>query len=225
MAQPERVTPEHRLAERLDAGPSGWRKSLARALRDVGEVDRSIYRAVATTPTPSLDAPIRRLSRTADHSKLWLAIAAGLVLVGGPKGRRAAATGVVAIGVTSAMVNLPMKLAGRRARPDPDAIQVPSARRVDVPTSSSFPSGHAASAAAFTNAVGDVLPSLGAPLRLLASAVGVSRVHTGVHYPSDVIVGAVVGETVGEAVAWIGRRISGSSEGRHAGELSVGPGR
>ncbi len=207
-AEPAGATPEDRLADRLEARPSGWRKRAATVLRDVGEVDRSIYRAVASTPTSSLDGPLRRLSETANKSKIWLAIAFGLALVGGPKGRRAAATGVAAIGLTSAMVNLPMKFAGRRARPDRDAAHVPQARWVDMPRSNSFPSGHSASAAAFTNAVGDVLPPLGGPLRVLASAVGFSRVHTGVHYPSDVLVGAVVGETIGEAVAWVGRRLA-----------------
>ncbi len=42
---------------------------------------------------------------------------------------------------------------------------------------------------------------LGAPLRGLAAAVAYSRVHTGVHYPGDVIIGAVVGATIGEATA------------------------
>jgi undecaprenyl-diphosphatase len=43
------------------------------------------------------------------------------------------------------------------------------------------------------------MPVLGAPLRALAAAVAYSRVHTGVHYPGDVIVGSVVGATIGEA--------------------------
>ena len=43
------------------------------------------------------------------------------------------------------------------------------------------------------------------PLRLLAALVAYSRVHTGVHYPGDVVVGALIGGAAGTAVAAIGR--------------------
>jgi membrane-associated phospholipid phosphatase len=79
---------------------------------------------------------------------------------------------------------------------------VPADRHVRMPASRSWPSGHAASGFAFANAVGQTLPAAAFPLRMLASAVGYSRVHTGVHYPGDVVTGAVVGATVGEAVGW-----------------------
>ena len=210
-----RPTPEDRLAERLEAGPSGWPETLARALRELGDVDRALYRALAGTPTPTLDAPVRRLSQSANGSKLWLSIASALFVAGGHQGRRAAITGLAAIGATSAIVNVPMKLAGRRVRPDRTAAQVPPERWVNMPTSNSFPSGHSASAAAFANAVGDVLPQLGAPLRLLASGVGFSRVHTGVHFPSDVLVGTIIGGTLGEIVAWAGRRFPWSRATGH----------
>jgi membrane-associated phospholipid phosphatase len=62
-----------------------------------------------------------------------------------------------------------------------------------MPASTSFPSGHAASGFAFAHAVGRHLPVLAAPLRLLASGVAYSRVHTGVHYPGDVVAGSILG--------------------------------
>jgi hypothetical protein len=70
-------------------------------------VDRAIYSAVAATPTPSLDEPLRPLSHAANNSRLWLAIATGLSWRAG----RAAVRGTVAIGVTSALVNLAVKSA------------------------------------------------------------------------------------------------------------------
>ncbi len=62
-----------------------------------------------------------------------------------------------------------------------------------MPESASFPSGPAASAFAFAYAVGRHLPGLAVPIRLLAAGVVYSRVHVGVHYPGDVVIGSVLG--------------------------------
>jgi undecaprenyl-diphosphatase len=85
----------------------------------------------------------------ADNSRLWLAIAAGLVVFGDHKARRAALNGVGAIAVTSFLVNVVIKSLPRRARPDRDAYAIPVERRLPMPTSASFPSGHSASGFAF----------------------------------------------------------------------------
>src|SRR5262252_8661913 len=104
-ADPAEAVAEH-LAEGLARGGGPARQQVAEALRELGAVDRAVYSVVAATPTPSLDEPLRRLSNAANNSGLWLAIAAGLGVVGGSTGRRAAVRGIAAIGVTSALVNL-----------------------------------------------------------------------------------------------------------------------
>jgi membrane-associated phospholipid phosphatase len=194
------ATPEGRLADHLTG-------SAGDVLRQMAEVDWAVYRAIAATPTPSLDEPLRRLSALADHSKVWIGLAGALALLGGRRGRRAAVTGLVAVGLNSAVVNLPMKFAGRRARPDREGAGVPADRWRPMPTSTSFPSGHSASAFAFAGATSAVIPTLTIPLRALATAVAYSRVHTGVHYPGDVLVGTLVGATIGEVTARAGRAI------------------
>lgn len=167
--------------------------------REVGDqvwaLDEAAYEAVASTATPTLDAGLALLSDLADMSKLWLAIAGLLALLGGRRGRRAAADGVLSIGLASAVANLLVKplVVRRRPRRDRDDRPFPEARRVRMPVSTSFPSGHTASAFAFSSAVGNRIPFLWIPLRLLALLVAYSRVHTGVHFPGDVVAGALLG--------------------------------
>ena len=93
------------------------------------------------------------------------------------------------------MSNVVIKpLIGRR-RPDPERTSI--ARRIGhLPWTSSFPSGHSASAAAFAAGATMELPVAGPFLAPLAAAVAYSRVHVGVHYRSDVWAGAAVGLTV-----------------------------
>ena len=166
----------------------------------------AVYRAVAKTPSPTLDRRLTQLSNAANYSRLWLGIAAGLAVFGGRRARRAAALGVASIGVTSLTANAVVKPLLVRRRPDRIAAGVPEERYVRMPTSTSFPSGHAASAFAFATVVGRELPAVAVPLHLLALGVAYSRVHTGVHYPGDVIVGALIGEACGVAVRRVARR-------------------
>jgi undecaprenyl-diphosphatase len=178
-------------------------------LRELGQVDLAVYRVIAGTTTPTLDRPMRRLSAMANWSRLWLAVGGAMALAGGRAGRRAAAAGIVALAVDSAVVNIGLKVAARRRRPDRDSAGVAAVRRVPMPESASFPSGHTASGFAFMNAVAHTLPAAAGPLGLLASAVGYSCIHTGVHYPGDVVIGAVIGTAVGEAVGWATRPHAG----------------
>ena len=211
------------LADELAQRGGPVRQRAAAALRELGAVDRAVYSAVAATPTPSLDEPLRRLSNAANNSVLWLAVAVGLGVAGGSAGRRAAVRGTVAIGVTSPLVNLAAKSAWSRRRPDRANAGVPVGRNVRMPTSASFPSGHAASGFAFATAIGRDQPWLGMGLGFLAAAVAYSRVHTGVHYPGDAVVGALLGAGLGQAVAGsidrlfptpANRHVDGADEGR-----------
>jgi membrane-associated phospholipid phosphatase len=135
------------------------------------------------------------LSSAADHSLLWLGSAAVMALSAGDRGRQAAKRGLVADLLTSALVNGPLKLSAHRPRPRG---RLRGIRR--LPHSYSFPSGHSAAAFAFATAASRKLPPAGALLIPLASLVAYSRVYLGVHYPSDALVGAAIGTTLGLAV-------------------------
>ena len=160
---------------------------------ELNGLDTAVYAAIATTPTPGLDQALGRLSRAADFSKLWLGSASALAIFGGEQGRRAAGNGIASLALTSAVVNAVLKPLWGRRRPERAKHHVPFARRVRMPRSRSFPSGHAASAFAFAGGVAAEAPVPGGLLTVLATLVAYSRVHTGVHYPSDVVVGAVIG--------------------------------
>jgi membrane-associated phospholipid phosphatase len=169
-------------------------------------LDRRVYKAIAGTPTPVVDRSMRALSRAADHSKLSLAVSAALVLAGGTEGRRAAAKGLASVAVTATVVNVLIKPLVWRRRPDRRGALVPAARRVAMPRSRSFPSGHTAAAFAFATGTGSVLPWTRPPLIALATLVGYSRIHTGVHYPVDVLAGSLCGVALAEATgAWLGQ--------------------
>ncbi|MGV0600792.1 phosphatase PAP2 family protein, partial [Mycolicibacterium pulveris] len=170
-----------------------------RGIRQIGQglgtLDREVFEAIADSPSPLLDAVMPRLTRAADYSKLWLAIAAVLAAVGGPSVKRGATRGVASLAVTSLLTNQAAKRVWKRPRPNWGL--VPLARRGRrTPTSNSLPSGHSASAAAFAVGVGLESPPLGLVLALLAGLVGMSRIATGAHYPGDVLAGLGLGATV-----------------------------
>lgn len=172
-------------------------------LDEVERVDQALYAAIAGTATPLLDHAMRRVSRAADYSKLSITAGAVLALVGGPRGRRAALSGLASVAATATIVNVIIKPLGQRRRPDRAAEEVPVDRHVRMPRSRSFPSGHTAAAVAFAGGVGRVAPVAAWPLHALAALVGYSRVHTGVHYPGDVLGGAVLGAMISDATAGI----------------------
>src|SRR3984957_15586511 len=192
------------------------RQRLAAMLQQAGAVDRAVYSTIAQVPTPALDVAMRRLSNSANRSLLWLGIAGGLSLTG-PAGRRAAARGLLAIGVTSAVVNLGVKPLSTRHRPDRTGAGVPDRRQVSMPSSTSFPSGHSASAFAFATAVSRDNPWLAIAIQFLAGGVAYSRVHTGVHYPGDTVAGALIGTGPGQAVSTILDRVITARDARVTG--------
>jgi len=141
--------------------------------------------------SPVADAGLRAISRAANHSKIWMLSAGILGLTGGSRGRRAALRGLLGITITSVAVNGPLKMLLRRERPALHMLG--RSTLVRMPSSFSFPSGHSASAFAFATGVAREWPAAGVPVAATAGIVAYSRVHAGVHYPSDVVVGAGLG--------------------------------
>ncbi|MFI6603521.1 phosphatase PAP2 family protein [Nonomuraea sp. NPDC050536] len=181
---------------------------MAEVRAQVRALDQAVFDAVADSRTPSLDRFFVCVSRSVDYSRLWLMTAAGAALAGGRRGRQAAGLGVLAVGLASAVTNAGLKpLAGRRRPTRSGHRAVLGSRRVRRPVSASFPSGHTASAFAFASTMGETVPWTWIPLHAAAAAVGYARVHTGVHYPSDVAAGALIGALCGWTVRRVAARV------------------
>lgn len=161
--------------------------------------DRALFHGVATHHWPGADRVLPRLSHGANHGALWFGTAAAIAaLSGSTRARRAAVRGVASLALASLTVNTIGKRSVRRVRPVLDA--VPLMRQLKrQPITTSFPSGHSASAAAFATGVALESRGWGAVVAPVAASVAFSRIYTGAHYPSDVMVGAALG--VGAALA------------------------
>jgi diacylglycerol kinase family enzyme/membrane-associated phospholipid phosphatase len=184
----------------------------------VNPVDVRLARYSADLPSSVADDALRELSHAANHGLLWFGVAGLLATRRGPT-RRAALRGIAAITLASTTANAIGKPIFPRRRPAAELI--PIRRRVHRwPRSSSFPSGHAASAAAFATAVALESPAAGAAIAPLAAAVAYSRVHTGVHWPTDVLAGAGLGIGMGLATRrWWPVRTDEPAAARPAADL------
>jgi undecaprenyl-diphosphatase len=150
------------------------------------------------------DWAVARFSRLGEHGAVWLAIgAAGYALDRAQRPQWRRATGTVA---GTYALNTLVKLAVRRRRPSLPGLPA----LTSTPTRLSFPSAHAATsfAGALSYARLGVSPL---PLYALAASLSLSRLYLGVHYPSDVLAGALLGTAVGGCVA----RADRSKVGQH----------
>ncbi|MEU6811430.1 phosphatase PAP2 family protein [Streptomyces sp. NPDC046831] len=162
-------------------------------------LDSRLFEAAASWHWPGAEPVLPRLSRSANHGVLWFAVAAAMAASRTPRARRAAVRGLASLSLASLTINTLGKRSVRRPRPVLDP--VPLVRRLNQqPITTSFPSGHSASAAAFAAGVALESPAWGAAVAPLALSVVASRVYTGVHFPSDVLAGAALGAGAAFAV-------------------------
>ncbi|MCJ1677274.1 phosphatase PAP2 family protein [Streptomyces sp. APSN-46.1] len=166
--------------------------------------DRQLFDVVARRHWPGADRVLPRLGRAANHGVLWGGAAAAIAAFGSARARKAALGGAASLALASATINTVGKWSVRRPRPLLDG--VPAVRQLATqPQTTSFPSGHSASAFAFATGLALRAPGWGAAVAPVAVSVAFSRVYTGVHYPSDVLVGAGLGMAAGFVVHRLAR--------------------
>jgi membrane-associated phospholipid phosphatase len=159
---------------------------------DLHRLDLELLKSARTLAhTAPRERAVARFSALGEHAGVWLAFgaAASLVASGEESRRWRSATGVVA---GAYALNTALKLAVGRRRPELPGLPP----LVSTPTRLSFPSAHATTSFAAARAYS----RLGAPrtpLYALAASLAASRVYLGVHYPSDVLAGAVLGSVLG----------------------------
>ena len=154
-------------------------------------LDLALYRLARTAGhTPAAERAVRRFSLLGEHAAVWLALGgAGMAL--DPQRRQRWRRGAMVVGGAYAL-NTALKLVVRRRRP-----QVPDLPPLaGTPTALSFPSAHATSSFAAARAYSALVP--GGPLYVLATALALSRLYLGVHYPSDSLAGALLGTAFGQ---------------------------
>ena len=153
-----------------------------------------------------LDAVLPLITRTADHGELWIILALVLLAIRSQRKYGAA----VACGLVLDLVSCNLLLKPLVGRIRPFAVNAAVELLVKAPLDASFPSGHTAVSFAAVFALKAAGSPLWKPALAVAVVIAFSRLYLYVHWPSDVLAGALLGAAVG----WAGGRLA-----EKAGEL------
>jgi decaprenylphosphoryl-5-phosphoribose phosphatase len=154
--------------------------------------EKLLFLARTRGHTPASERKVACFSLLGEHAGVWLALGAAESLCsrGERRSRWARATGAVAGTYAS---NTALKLVVRRVRPELSGLPP----LTSTPTRFSFPSAH--SSTSFAGALAYSRAGFPAPpLYALAVGLALSRLYLGVHYPSDVLAGALLGLAIAE---------------------------
>ena len=156
-------------------------------------IDTTLLRALRTRGHhPAAERAVLAFTRLGEHGALWFALA-GLGAALDPDRRDTFARAAAAIGAAYGANQL-IKLAVRRRRPNLDDLPP----LVTTETQISYPSAHASTSFAGARSLAPLVPAAGPALYITAAAMALSRPYVGVHYPSDIVAGAMLGAAVAE---------------------------
>ncbi|MFT3864105.1 MAG: phosphatase PAP2 family protein [Solirubrobacterales bacterium] len=158
------------------------------------DLDLKILRAMRTRGhTPGLERAARLLGKAGNNGAGWFVAGAALAAVDAP--RRRAWAACAALGPAAIVANFGVKVIARRPRPVLEGWPPLGS----APSSHSFPSAHSTSSFAVATAMTRV-DRRAAVAFVPAVAVAAGRPYLGMHYPSDVVVGVLLGTLIGALV-------------------------
>ena len=164
--------------------------------------DARLFLAINHLPhTRITNGVMTAITTTMHGGLLWLLVLAVVAVLDGKRGRRALLQSLPPFSFASLIVEYPIKFYFRRRRPFVDVVQAIAIGR--KPGTYSFPSGHSAAAFAGAWLLRRHYPKLTPLWYVIAVLVGFSRIFLGVHYPGDVLSGALSGTVLAEASRWI----------------------
>ena len=154
-------------------------------------MDVALFRAINSTHFPVVDPIMISATWLGVGASVWFALA--LIAMRWPWHRAAAARAILALAVTLGINNQIVKPIVDRPRPFTG--QVVDARVIQTPrpTTASFPSGHSATAMVGAVSLARVWPQARWVLAILGALIAYSRIYVGVHYPTDVVAGLLLG--------------------------------
>ena len=180
-----------------------WVRALSLAMLELHRktmdyIDASqVYTAIDTVAEEVLDALAVFLNYAGEHGELWIAFTLLLLLFRRTrKAGCAMATALVLYLVAGDCILKPLF-----ARPRPCDVNTAITILVKRPHGHSFPSGHTASGVAAAYALWLQNRKLGAPALVLAAFIAFTRLYLYVHFPTDVLGGAVLGIALGTAAS------------------------
>ncbi|HEX5894681.1 MAG TPA: phosphatase PAP2 family protein [Thermoleophilaceae bacterium] len=162
-------------------------------MRPLAALDLRLLRLLRTRGhTPAVEAAVLRLAQAGENGLLWYVIALVGVALGGRR-RRQAYFRAVKIVLATLVANTVVKQTVRRARP---VLEEELPALTPVLSGRSYPSAHSSTSFAGARALSAAgMPA--APLYAVAVAMALSRPYLGVHYPSDIAAGALLGDAMG----------------------------
>ncbi|MEZ5076237.1 MAG: phosphatase PAP2 family protein [Solirubrobacterales bacterium] len=172
-----------------------WQARGSGALAVAGELDRLALRALRTRGhAPAAEGAMKALGLAGEYGAIWVAL--GLAGAAADRCRRARWGAASMVAPAAIVVNFAVKKAVGRQRP----VITEHPALAKAPSKLSFPSAHATSSVAAATAYARVRPEARGPLLALAAAICLGRPYLGMHYPSDVVAGAVLGAVLGRLV-------------------------
>ncbi len=201
---------------RVHTGRQHLKQAVLRRMPAGQRLDARVFLTLNQAPHPDwLNRLADWLAITSNGGWLWLIGVAAAGIAGAPDAGRLLVIQAPTVAASALLVEYPIKAIFRRRRPFIDVVRALVIGK--QPGSWSFPSGHTATAFAAAVVAQGTWPRSAPLLYTLATLTGLSRIYVGVHYPGDVLSGALLGALIGSVMRTLGSQAARASRLRRRG--------